>query len=58
MALSTVEVAVVGAGRRGRGIALSYGFARVPGVMLDVKTGVDERRARFYEWWLSGCATG
>lgn len=49
MALSNVEVAVVGAGRMGRGIALSYAFAGVPVVMLDLKKRTEEGRARLHD---------
>lgn len=49
MALSNVEVAVVGAGRMGRGIALSYAFAGVPVMMLDLKKRTEEGRVRLRE---------
>lgn len=49
MALSNVEVAVLGAGRMGRGIALSYAFAGVPVVMLDLKQRTEDGRARLHD---------
>lgn len=49
MAQSKIEIAVIGAGRMGRGIALSYAFAGVPVVMLDLKKRSAEGRALLHD---------
>lgn len=49
MGQSNIEVAVLGAGRMGRGIALSYAFAGIPVVMLDLKQRNHEQREQLQQ---------
>jgi len=46
MSQTTLRVAAVGAGRMGRGIALSYAFAGIPVSLVDLKPRTDEALAQ------------